>query len=90
MEDALSAYERPYGEWRSVACMDEKPYQLLEEARDWKAGANEFIVRAGPFLIPYSWVCSCWNFCLAASTSAGSAALPRHQPSWLILSITVY
>lgn len=34
MEDVLDVYERPYNEKYPVVCMDEKPYQLLGEARD--------------------------------------------------------
>lgn len=33
MEDVLDVYERPYDEKRPVVCMDEKPYQLLGDAR---------------------------------------------------------
>jgi hypothetical protein len=31
MEDVLSVYSRPYDAKRPVICMDEKPYQLLDE-----------------------------------------------------------
>lgn len=34
MEDVLDVYELPYDPNRPVVCMDEKPYQLLGEARD--------------------------------------------------------
>ena len=34
MEDVLDVYERPYDPMRPVVCMDEKPYQLLEDARE--------------------------------------------------------
>lgn len=34
MEDVLDVYELPYDENRPVVCMDEKPYQLLGEARE--------------------------------------------------------
>ena len=34
MEDVLDVYEMPYDPSRPVVCMDEKPYQLLGEARD--------------------------------------------------------
>ena len=33
MEDVLDVYELPYNPMRPVVCMDEKPYQLLGEAR---------------------------------------------------------
>ena len=31
MEDVLEVYSRPYNEKRPVICMDEKPFQLLDE-----------------------------------------------------------
>lgn len=34
MEDVLDVYERPYDEHHPMVCMDEKPYQLLDEARE--------------------------------------------------------
>lgn len=34
MEDVLEVYIRPYDAKHPVACMDEKPVQLLAEARD--------------------------------------------------------
>lgn len=34
MEDVLDVYEMPYNPAIPVVCMDEKPYQLLGEARD--------------------------------------------------------
>jgi len=34
MEDVLEVYHRPYDPKYPVVCMDEKPYQLLEDARD--------------------------------------------------------
>ena len=34
MEDVLDIYELPYDPQRPVVCMDEKPYQLLGEARE--------------------------------------------------------
>jgi len=34
MEDVLEVYSRPYDAMRPVVCMDEKPVQLLAEARD--------------------------------------------------------
>jgi hypothetical protein len=33
MEDILDVYERPYDQDKPVVCMDEKPYQLLDEVR---------------------------------------------------------
>ena len=34
MEDILDVYEMPYNPEKPVVCMDEKPYQLLGEARE--------------------------------------------------------
>jgi len=34
MEDILDVYELPYNSMRPVVCMDEKPYQLLDDARE--------------------------------------------------------
>lgn len=34
MEDVLDVYELPYNPVRPVVCMDEKPYQLLGDARE--------------------------------------------------------
>ena len=34
MEDVLEVYTREYNPERPVVCMDEKPYQLLREARE--------------------------------------------------------
>lgn len=34
MEDVLAVYARPYDPARPVVCMDEKPYQLLDDVRD--------------------------------------------------------
>jgi hypothetical protein len=34
MEDVLAVYTRPYDPARPVVCMDEKPFQLLDQVRD--------------------------------------------------------
>jgi hypothetical protein len=34
MEDVLAVYERPANPDCPVVCMDEKPYQLLDETRE--------------------------------------------------------
>ena len=34
LEDVLDVYELPYNPERPVVCMDEKPYQLLDDARE--------------------------------------------------------
>jgi hypothetical protein len=33
MEDILDLYQQPFCESYPVVCMDEKPYQLLDETR---------------------------------------------------------
>lgn len=34
MEDVLDVYELPYDPMYPVVCMDEKPYQLLDDVRE--------------------------------------------------------
>ena len=34
MEDVIDVYKRPYDSDIPVVCMDEKPYQLLGDARE--------------------------------------------------------
>jgi hypothetical protein len=44
MEDILEVYAHPYDPNRQVICMDEKPYQLLDETREpipMKAGSTK-------------------------------------------------
>ena len=46
MEDVLDVYELPYNPSRPVVCMDEKPYQLLGDARQplpMRPGSNQKI-----------------------------------------------
>ena len=46
MEDVLDVYELPYDSSRPVVCMDEKPYQLLGDAREplpMRPGENQKI-----------------------------------------------
>ena len=46
MEDVLDVYEMPFNPLRPVVCMDEKPYQLLGEAREplpMRIGSNQKI-----------------------------------------------
>ena len=47
MEDVLDVYELPYNPQRPVVCMDEKPYQLLGEARSplpMRPGVDQHII----------------------------------------------
>ena len=41
MEDVLEVYSRPYNEKRPVVCMDEKPFQLLDEKLEPIFGAKK-------------------------------------------------
>ena len=41
MEDVLDVYEWPYDAQHPVVCMDEKPYQLLGEAREPLQGTRK-------------------------------------------------
>ena len=46
MEDVLDVYELPYNPSRPVVCMDEQPYQLLDDAREplpMRPGSNQKI-----------------------------------------------
>jgi hypothetical protein len=46
MEDILDVYEMPYNPEKPVVCMDEKPYQLLGEAKEplpMREGSNQKI-----------------------------------------------
>lgn len=45
MEDVLDVYHRPYDEACPVVCMDEKPYQLLDECRQPIPMKPDFIAR---------------------------------------------
>lgn len=68
MEDVLDVYELPYNPKVPVVCMDEKPYQLLGEARDsWamRPGDNKKVdseyVRKGTCSI-FAFVAKLLNF----------------------------
>ena len=50
MEDVLDVYELPYDPMYPVVCMDEKPYQLLDDVRQplpVRPGDNHDIVNIG-------------------------------------------
>lgn len=60
MEDVLDVYELPYDPFRSVVCMDEKPYQLLRQenhglcvrAMIKKLIPNMYVMELATFLLP--------------------------------------
>jgi len=90
MEDVLAVYARPYNSANPVVCMDEKPYQLLDEAREplsMKPGSTEKVdneyVREG--------TCSIFLFTEPLAGWRHAVALPRRtrvdwagQVKWLL------
>jgi len=90
MEDVLEVYSRPYNPDRPVLCMDEKPYQLLDDKRDplpMRPGSIEKVdseyVREG--------TCSIFLFTEPLGGWRHSEALPRrtkvdwaNQVKWVL------
>jgi hypothetical protein len=90
MEDVLAVYARPYDPLRPVVCMDEKPYQKLDHAREplpMRPGAIEKVdseyVRNG--------TCSIFMFNEPLAGWREAEALPRrtkvdwaHKIKWLL------
>ena len=91
MEDVLEVYSRPYDEKRPVVCMDEKPFQLLDEYLEpISMGKNNHVkkydceyVRKGS--------CSIFMFTEPLGQWREAHALPRrtcedwaHQIKWLV------
>jgi hypothetical protein len=90
MEDVLAVYAKPYDPRRPVVCMDEKPHQLLDHARDplpVRPGDTEKIdneyIRNG--------TCSIFLFTEALAGWRYAEALPHrtrqdfaHEIKWLL------
>jgi hypothetical protein len=90
MEDVLTVYARPYDPQTPVVCMDEKPYQLLDDVREplqAKPGSTEKVdneySRKG--------TCSIFLFTEPLSGWREAEALPRrtkldwaHKVRWLL------
>ena len=90
MEDVLEVYSRPYDQEKPVVCMDEKPYQLLDHARDplpVRSGSTEKVdneyIRNG--------TCSIFIFTEPLAGWRDADALPRrtkidwaHKVQWLL------
>ena len=82
MEDVLAVYARPYSPEKPVVCMDEKPYQLLDDARESlpiKPGSEKKVdyeyVRQG--------TCSIFLFTEPLAGWRHAAALPqRTRKDW--------
>lgn len=90
MEDVLAVYARPYDQQKPVVCMDEKPYQLLDHAREplpARPGSmekvdNEYI---------HSGTCSIFIFTEPLAGWRKAEALPHrtkqdwaHKVKWLL------
>jgi len=90
MEDVLSVYSRPHDDQKPVVCMDEKPYQLLDNARDslpTRPGSKEKVdneyIRNG--------TCSIFIFTEPLASWRDAEALPQrtkldwaHKVRWLL------
>ena len=50
MEDVLEVYSRPYDERYPVVCMDEKPLQLLGEARKGRRKSNGALIQDSEYI----------------------------------------
>ena len=50
MEDVLEVYSRPYDERFPVVCMDEKPLQLLGEARKGRRKSNGTMIQDSEYV----------------------------------------
>jgi len=50
MEDVLEVYSRPYDEKRPVVCMDEKPLQLLADAREGHRKSNGTLIQDSEYI----------------------------------------
>jgi hypothetical protein len=90
MEDILAVYARPYNSEYPVICMDEKPYQLLDHARDplpMKPGSIEKVDNE----YRRNGTCSIFLFTEPLAGWRHAEALPRrtkidwaHKIKWLI------
>jgi hypothetical protein len=83
MEDVLEVYRRPYDKARPVVCMDEKPYQLLSDARDTIAMSGTNPVRKQDYEYVRHGTCSIfvWAEPLAARRAA-TALERRTRKNW--------
>ena len=50
MEDVLEVYSRPYNKQYPVVCMDEKPLQLLDEARRGRRKSNGAMIQDSEYV----------------------------------------
>ena len=91
MEDVLEVYSRPYDEKKPVICMDEKPFQLLDEMftpipmsedNHCKKYDCEYIRKGSCSIFMFTEPLACWReaHALPHRTSEDWA----HQMKWLI------
>jgi len=90
MEDVLAVYARPYDPACPVVCMDEKPYQLLGEAREPLPMRPGSIAKVDGEYVRQG-TCSIFLFTEALAGWRHSTALPRRtridwagQIRWLL------
>lgn len=90
MEDVLAVYARPHNPLRPVICMDEKPYQLLDHARDPLPVRPGDIEKIDNEYIRHG-TCSIFLFTEALAGWRYAEALPRrtkqdwaHKIKWLL------
>lgn len=72
MEDVLEVYSRPYDERHPVLCMDEKPLQLLADARKGRRKKDGSYIQDSEYVRMVRAAYSC-----LPSLSPGSG-MPRH------------
>lgn len=91
MEDVLSVYSRPYNEKYPVVCMDEKPYQLLDDEYSAIEMSESNHVRKVDCEYVRKGSCSIFMFTEPLGAWREAHALPQrrteewaHQVKWLI------
>ena len=91
MEDVLSVYSRPYDEKHPVICMDEKPYQLLDDEYSAIEMSETNHVRKLDCEYTRKGTCSIFMFTEPLAGWREAHALPQrraedwaHQMKWLI------
>ena len=91
MEDVLSVYSRPYNEKYPVVCMDEKPYQLLDDEYPSIEMSETNHIRKVDCEYARKGSCSIFMFTEPLGAWREAHALPQrrieewaHQMKWLI------
>jgi len=91
MEDVISVYERPYNEDYPVVCMDEKPFQLLDERREPVPMGKTNRTLKQDYEYERMGTCSIFMFCEPLAGWRHTSALPQrtkidwaNQMKWLL------